>query len=52
MGTKRKEGRKKEERGKWKKARKKKGIGKENCYPVIFFGLGKRNQALNELENT
>ena len=32
--------------------KKKKGIGKENCYPVIFFGLGKRNQALNELENT
>ena len=51
MGTKREKGRKKEERGKWKKARKK-GIGKENCYPVIFFGLGKINQALNQLENT
>ena len=35
-----------------KESEKKKGIGKENCYPVIFFGLGKRNQALNELENT
>ena len=49
MGTKRKKGRKKEEN---ERKREKKGKGKENCYPVIFFGLGKRNQALNELENT
>ena len=42
---KRKQGRKREGRGKWNKAREKKGKGRENC-SVIFFGQGKETEFL------